>query len=125
MNEEIKKRIIEKLEELKGCGHPRVYEIFMDLMVLHDKKNTDYASSTRPLGNFERVAEMCRQWNILSGGHEAEKVAFIYMLKQIDAVGKLLGSGQKGIVEDIGKRCEDIAVYSVILKVLNEETKKL
>lgn len=110
--------------KLEGCGHPRVYEILQTLGELHDRKNSDYATSEQPLQNFERVGLMCKLWGIdFTSGNEAEKVAFVYMCKQIDAVGKLLGQGTTGEVEDRGKRYDDIAVYSIIAKILFEEGK--
>jgi len=33
-----------------GCGHPRVYEILQELGLLHDAKNSDYATTEDPLG---------------------------------------------------------------------------
>jgi len=112
------------MRELEKHGHPRVYEILEELGKLHSIKNRDYATKEQPLQNFERVGLMCKLWGIdFTTGNEAEKVAFVYMLKQIDAVGKLLGQGTTGKVEDRGKRYEDIAVYSIIAKVLFEEKK--
>ena len=110
--------------ELEGCGHPRFYEIIEEHGKLHDVKNTDYASKEVPLGNFERVGLMCKLWGIdFTTGNEAEKVAFVYMLKQVDVAGKLLGQGTSGKVEDRGKRYDDISVYSIIAKILFEEGK--
>jgi len=110
---------------VKGCGHPRVYEILQELGLLHDAKNTDYASSEDPLGNFERVGKMLKAWGIRfdTGKNLGEKVAFVFNLKQIDAVGKLLGEETPGKVEDRGKRYNDMAVYSIIGRVLFEEGK--
>jgi len=108
--------------KLKGCGHPRFYEIEQELGELHDEKNTDYATPEEPLGNFDRVGKMLKEWGIrFDNGNEAEKVAFVYMLKQIDAVGKLLGQGKSGNVEDRSKRYNDMAVYSIIGRILFEE----
>lgn len=107
---------------LKGCGHPRFYEIIEELGKLHDAKNTDYATPENPLGNFTRVGKMLKEWGIrFDNGNEAEKVAFVYVLKQFDAVGKLLGQGTSGKVEDRGKRYNDMAVYSIIGRILFEE----
>jgi len=105
-------------------GHPTFTRILCELWLLHQKKNRDYATKDFPLGNFERVGMMCKMWGIdFTTGNEAEKVAFVYALKQVDAVGKLLGQGAKGNVEDRSKRYDDIAVYSVIARILFEEGK--
>lgn len=108
-------------KEDKKYGHPRVYEILDELADLHSRKNRDYASEDNPLGNFLRVAEWCKKYNLITPEFEALKVAIIYALKQIDASLKLLGSGEKGLVEGIPERFRDVAVYMIIGEVLYEE----
>lgn len=108
----------------KYHGHKRFYEIQKEHAELHSSKNKDYASGENPLGNFQRVGMMLKLWGIdFKTGNEAEKTAFIYMLKQIDAVGKLLGESRKGDVEDRSKRYDDISVYAIIARILYEENK--
>ena len=105
-------------------GHNKFYTIIEDLALLHGSKNKDYAEPDRPLGNFERVGRILDELKIkFDGTHSAEKVAFIYSLKQIDAVGILLGKGEQGKVEGRGNRYNDVAVYSIIGRILNEENK--
>jgi len=103
------------------AGHPRFYEILKELGELHNRKNTDYASSKEPLGNFYRVGEDLKKYKILTPGYEPLKVALIYMKKQLDAIYKMVGSGETGIVEGIDRRLDDIAVYSIICRILYEE----
>lgn len=109
------------LEKKRRFGHPRFYEILEELADLHDRKNRDYATPENPLSNFTRVGQMCKQWNLVTKGFEPTKVAMIYMLKQVDAANKLLGSGEKGGVEGIPERLRDIAVYSILAEILYTE----
>lgn len=110
-----------KIENLRG--HPKFYKIVEELARLHQAKNTDYATEKEPLGNFTRVAEWCIKYKLITPGHEAMKVAIIYKLKQLDAALKLLMTGEEGMVEGISKRLDDVAVYSIIERVLYEEGK--
>ncbi len=104
-------------------GSPRFYQIMESLMQLHSEKNKDYATNVDPLANFHRVAEICKRYKLITEGHESEKVALIYMLKQLDCVLALIGDNREGNVEGVSKRLDDIAVYSVLTEVLHEEGK--
>ena len=110
------KIIIEKLR-----GHPKFYKIIEELAMLHQAKNTDYATLNEPLGNFTRVGELCKKYKLVTPGHEAMKVAIIYKLKQLDAVLKLLMTNEEGKIEGIPQRLDDVAVYSIIERILYEE----
>jgi len=113
---------MKKIEiELKGCGHPKIYELLQEIGELHDRKNTDYATSEDPLSNFHRVAEWGKKYNLITEGNESTKVAVLYMLKQLDAVCKMLGADQKGTAESRRDKFRDIAVYSLIALILDEE----
>lgn len=104
-------------------GHPKFYKIIEKLAMLHQNKNRDYATEENPLGNFTRVAEWCKTYKLITPGHEAMKVAIIYKLKQLDAYLKLLMTGEEGKVEGIPQRLDDVAVYSIIERILYEEGK--
>lgn len=108
-------------EKQEFFGHPKFYRIIDSLKQLHSNKNRDYATKENPLGNFLRVAEWCKTYNLVTRGNEATKVAMIFKLKQLDAALKLLGSGQKGKVEGIPGRLNDDATYSIIARILYEE----
>jgi len=111
--------------KLKGCGHPRFYEILNEHGILHDEKNSDYASSQQPLGNFERVGEWIVKYDLwkLALTRPALFTSIVYMLKQLDAAFKLLGRDEEGQVEGVPKRLDDISVYSIISRILYEENK--
>lgn len=101
-------------------GDPQFYDIMIELCQLHNDKNADYATKENPLGNFMRVGELCKKYGLVTEGHEATKVAIIYMLKQLDAALKLLQNKQTGNIESIGTRLGDVAVYSTIIRLLYE-----
>lgn len=115
---------MKKLSDKYPYGHYRFYEIMEELKQLHSNKNRDYASKEHPLSNFNRVAELAKTYELVTPGNEPAKVAVIYMLKQVDAALKLLGKNQRGLVEGIEERLKDIAVYSVLLIILLEESEK-
>ena len=77
-------------EEFKKYGHPKVYEILERLKKLHSEKNRDYADEDDPLGNFKRVGEIAKRYELITPGNEALKIAIIYALKQFDAALWLL-----------------------------------
>jgi len=110
--------------KLKGCGHKRFYELLKEEGLLHDLKNTDYASEEDPLGNFHRVGLWIKLYNLNSPGMEPVKIAIIYMLKQLDAALILIGKNKKGQVETVPKRFQDVSVYSKIISILYEEENK-
>jgi len=115
-----KEEVIEKFKELFPHGDPMFYEIIISNCQLHNDKNRDYATKENPLGNFKRVAEWAKKYNLITEGHEATKVALLYAMKQWDAVLKLLGSNQIGEVEGVSDRLNDISVYSIIARILYE-----
>ena len=49
---------------MKKHGHPKFYQILEEMAQLHSDKNHDYAESDRPLGNFERVADLVDKYNL-------------------------------------------------------------
>lgn len=105
-------------------GHPEFYSTMIDLMDLHNRKNRDYATKEDPLQNFNRVAKWCREYNLITPGNEALKVAIIYCLKQFDAALKLVKENQEGQVEGVPDRLKDVAVYTVIEMILYGEGKQ-
>lgn len=118
----ISKKVEDTFGELTKYGHPEFYEILYGLADLHSRKNKDYASQADPMANFRRVGDLCEKYNIFNAPIPAElKVAIIYMLKQFDAYMKLLGSGEKGGVEGVPERLQDVSVYSIIEMILYKE----
>jgi len=108
-------------EEIRH-GHPRFYELLDEMAELHSKKNHDYARGGKPTGNFDRVAKILSNYPNLKLSNPIV-IAIVYLLKQFDAVLWMLSGDYEGDVEGIDKRLEDISIYSIIARVLNEENK--
>jgi hypothetical protein len=104
----------------KFYGHERFLNLVAEEVALHSQKNADYTSGGDPLGNFKRVAAMLDAWNV---DLPPELVAFVYMLKQVDAVGNMLGQDYEGQTEDLKARLMDISVYAKLAIILHEEAK--
>lgn len=99
-------------------GHPDYLKITEKELALHSAKNDDYAKGGDPLGNFKRVSDMLESW-----GYEMppRDVAFIFMMKQLDAVGNMLGQDYEGKTEKMDNRLMDIAVYAKLMIILGKE----
>jgi len=115
-----KEELIKEMKRLYFNGDSQFYEIIVELAELHHKKNSDYASKEEPLRNFITVGQALERYNILTIGYSATKTALTYAYKQWDAVLKLLGRKEKGNVEGISQRLNDIAVYCIITRILYE-----
>jgi len=101
-------------------GHKDFIPMCLEEMELHSAKNADYARGGNPLGNFERVSAMSKMWGY---NLEPYDVALIYLMKQMDAVGRMLGKGDEGQVEGIDGRLLDISIYSKLIRILYKESK--
>jgi len=109
-----------ELKKIFPNGDKQFYDILIELADLHNKKNTDYASRQEPLRNFTTVGQSLEGYNILTFGYSATKTALTYAYKQWDAALKLLGRAEKGNVEGVSQRLNDIAVYVIIARILYE-----
>lgn len=94
-------------------GHPAFLPTLLKMARLHSDKNHDYAGGGDPLGNFNRVAAILKQYP----GFPVDSptgVKLVYALKQVDAV--LWGLSQKidHKVEGLEGRLMDIAVYMLL-----------
>lgn len=104
-------------------GHPKFHQIVDEMKELHSKKNRDYSEGGKqgPLGNFIRVSEIKK----LYPGFDWESpfgTAIDYMLKQFDAMMILRATKRKSVTgEPIKSRLRDIAIYTVIAEIINDE----
>ena len=107
----------------KYTGHPRFKELIEEELKLHNAKNKDYARGGDPLGNFHRVSLMLN----LYGADEMTpaQVAFIYMMKQVDAAGRMLFQGYEGETEGLKGRLQDVSIYCKLTTILKEEEFKI
>ena len=120
IKKEAKELLINALREVCPYGDPQFYEIIVDLCELHNDKNADYASKQAPLSNFTENGRILGDFKLITPGRTATKISMIYMWKQIAAAYKLVGTGEKGIVEGVAKRLDDVAVYAVLTRILYE-----
>ncbi len=100
-------------------GHPKFIDKCIQEMDLHSRKNADYAHDGDPLGNFKRVSQMWAAWGVDKPAHV---VAFEYLMKQLDAVGNMIGNNYEGTVEGIVSKLRDISVYAKLTEILYEES---
>lgn len=106
--------------EQERFGHPRFYEILDELAQLHSDKNHDYAVGGDPLGNFKRRAAFYSMYPGLDLS-DPVVVALVDLLKQLDAAFWFLSNKHEAKVEGLLSRLRDVAVYSPIAMVLEEE----
>lgn len=99
-------------------GHPDFYKLSEEECELHSAKNKDYSQGGDPLGNFKRVSDTLKSYGIEVS---PAQVGFIYMMKQVDAAGRMLFQGYEGETEPIGHRLVDISVYAKLIQILLKE----
>lgn len=116
----VDKRALTLLAGLFQHGHPSFIPMCLEEMELHSRKNADYARGGDPLGNFYRVSDTLRSYGI---DLSPAQVAFVYMMKQIDVAGRMLGQGYEGQAEGILSRLQDIGVYAKLITILRKEEK--
>jgi len=101
-------------------GHSDFIPMCLEEMELHSNKNADYARGGNPLGNFHRVSDMLNSFGIALS---PAQVALVYMMKQVDAVGRMLGKGYEGRVEGIDGKLQDISIYAKLIRIIHRETR--
>ncbi len=112
--------LIEVLRKVFPNGHEDYLPQCIAEMELHSLKNHDYASGGDSLGNFKRVAAILGHYKGLDLS-DPRVVAFVYAMKQIDAVLWSLSQNITAKVEGIVPRLDDVAVYAKIIKCLTIE----
>ena len=73
----------------KFYGHPMFFDIVEGLKQLHSEKNRQYATTDKPLGNFERCGNMTAKL-FKSDINKSLAVCLSYMGKQVDGVIEIL-----------------------------------
>ena len=113
---------MKKIEiELRGNGHPRLYELLKEIGELHDRKNSDYATSSSPLSNFYEDGSILEHFNIFTKGLSPLKTVIKNMNKQYLALLRMIGENKPGQAESRKDKWKDIAVYALIGCILEEE----
>ena len=109
---------IEMLKQELTGGHPDFIDLTIDELKLHNAKNADYARQGNALGNFYRVSDMLNSFGLKI---TPAQVAFIYMMKQVDAAGRMLFGDYEGAVEGKSKRLQDMSIYAKLTMILDKE----
>ena len=89
------------------------------IVELYSKKNKQYATDNDPLGNFHRCGAMASK--ILKPDNKSLAVCLAYISKQIDGVFEIVGEGKKDCPDELKDKLMDVAVYSIIATILNDE----
>jgi hypothetical protein len=94
-------------------GHPRFYELLDEAARIHSAKNQDYAKESDPLANLKQCEKL---------GIPSYIGCFIRMQDKFSRLTNLF-SGQEAKVKDesIADTLTDLAVYSLLCRVLWEE----
>jgi len=86
---------------------------------LYKAKNRDYTGNQGDTyGNFNRVSAILKLWGF---DIPPNVVGLIYMLKQLDAAGNMMGNNYEGKVENIDARLTDVHVYAKIIRLLGDK----
>jgi len=101
-------------------GHPGFYELTKKMNSTHSAKNHDYAKGGDALGNFKRVSAIKRLYPNMDWSSPVG-VCLGYLLKQLDCGMWMVSEGYEPEVENYKARMIDVAVYSLISIILNEE----
>lgn len=110
------------MELLKGKipGHPKFTKILLEIWMLHLRKNRQYASGINPLGNFDRCGAMTAKL-FKPEINKSLAICLAYMSKQIDGVIEMVGESKKDCPDELKDKLMDIACYTIIAMILNEE----
>lgn len=106
-------KLLRELQAAYPHGHPEFLPMLVEKMRLHSDKNHDYAAGGRPLGNFERVANIFAQYPGLRL-NDPVVVMLTYAMKQIDATLWGISAGIEQKIEGPVERLGDVLVYAGI-----------
>lgn len=118
MDDNQKQHIVDTLRGQFPWGHDDFIPLLVELMQLHSDKNHDYAGGGNPLGNFFREADIFALYPGLNLG-DPRVVCAVNQMKQIDSTLWALCQGFDAVVEGIEPRQRDVAVYAVIMILLD------
>jgi len=112
--------VVTSLKTLFPHGHDDFIPMLIDEVQTHSEKSYDYAAGGAPLGNFKRVSAIMALYPDLKLS-DPRVVAFMYMVKHIDAVLWGLNTGIPKTVEGLPGRLADISVYAKLMAILERE----
>ena len=109
----MKKQIKQKKEQ---TGHPRFYKILEELAIIHSTKNHDYAQAKSPLSNLTRSERI---------GVPAWIGCLIRMQDKFDRIENFAKQRNLAIADEtITDTLNDLANYSILCRILYDESKK-
>lgn len=105
--------LIGKLRTMKELGgHPRFYELLLEIAELHAKKNHDYAQDSDPLSNLRE----CERFGI-----PAWKGSLVRITDKISRLTQLASGKQAQITsESLLDTLQDLSVYALLTIILLE-----
>lgn len=108
--------LINKLKAMKSLGgHPRFYELLLQIAKLHSDKNSNYAEDGDPLSNLRECERM---------GVPAHVGVAIRLTDKFSRYTQLL-KGKKDLVsESVFDTLLDISIYSLLSIILLEGKQK-
>lgn len=110
------KELIEKIEQMKNLGgHPRFYEMLLEIAELHARKNHDYAKDKDPLSNLR----MCEQFDL-----PAFKGVLVRLSDKWSRITELSKKEAMVANESIIDTLMDMSVYALLAIILIEEDAK-
>lgn len=101
-------------------GHPRFFELTREMDIIHEAKNTGYATQEDPLSNFK----MCEHFNCPNCGMKipAWLGALIRMSDKWSRLIQLVNNPNADKVgETIADTLGDLAGYDLVVRILREE----
>lgn len=111
-------------EALKKLGgHPRFYELLLQMATTYSEKDKDYDTKIDHTRNFTSVGMLGEHYKLLTKDREAFKTCTMWRFKQLDAALNLVAEGKEGKIESVSKRLLDDAIYCVLSIILYEEGK--
>lgn len=108
--------LIKRLEELKTLGgHPRFYQLLLEIAELHANKNHDYAQDKDPLSNLRE----CERFGI-----PAWKGSLVRITDKMSRLTQLASGKEAKVKEErIEDTLQDLSVYAILTIILLEERK--
>lgn len=93
-------------------------EITLEELELHSRKNKGYTHGGDPLGNFNRVSALKKQYHGIDW-ESPMGTALDYYLKQFDAFMWMMCQHYEDESEGIGGRLGDMSIYTKIMMVID------
>ncbi len=108
-----KETLLKRIESAKTLGgHPRFYDLLVQIAELHAKKNHDYAEDTDPLSNLKQAEKF---------GIPPYKGVFIRLSDKWSRIEELSKKPALIVTESLQDTLMDNAVYSLLAIILMEE----